>query len=454
MNPFSFRDIARLVIPSGFLILGLFLFSFFSEHSSSTVWNGYRILAVPLGIEETQVLSILEDHGITEYCTESNSLIINTNTKVPVIPFLDALNSSISTWFRFASDNVRLLYLAEIPFLDGKIKKISEKHGIVSFFEHSSTVIWIPFALSVAYWLLLLRYSGKKKSFFASSFPFCIIALSLNNTAGSVLSIGLLTAAYLVSTGLHTDSRQFFRTAVRLNILPVILPASLLLAVLLVYTGLPGIIQCIAAVCCSVFLVFFGQFIASSRAVLRNRNRLHPGFSPVAINVIPKRFEWRIPFAAISAGTLALSIVSSFLVFGSPGSGASVPGSEQLSFPSPSGYTVQTDFSAECYESFLALRGYSEIPDLADFLLAHWILESVFWSRVQHPVIYPKPGETITYSMFSAHDEGRITEAPKTVCTFDTAFIRKAFSESQSKLEMMLVKQQRFVGVEIKRLKQ
>ena len=74
-------------ISASFLALaclaGLF---FFPLHSGKTVWKDYRILVVSPANSEAEVLSRLEKAGISDFASQSNTLLRNSTPETPVQP--------------------------------------------------------------------------------------------------------------------------------------------------------------------------------------------------------------------------------------------------------------------------------------------------------------------------------------------------------------------------------
>lgn len=406
---------------------------------------------MPLETDEAEIIGYLENMGIHEYCTESNSFLDNTNDTVPIIPFLDSFNASLINWFRADAEKIRFIYLEDAPFLDRRIHSLSKEYGIVRYFEYASETNWLSFAVSTVIWVVLTGISKKRKSVIASAFPFALISLSLNNSTGLWLSASLLTVYYLADRGIYFNRPAIWRKSARINLFPVVIPSIVIVSLLLAVSGPGGVIHCSAALLCSSALLLIQPLIRPYIRVLMNRKRLHPKFEPQPILGVPPRIRWNLALFAVCAGCICAAVLSGLFIFSGSIHKNRHQETGQLSFPAPSEYTGETGLDSEQYENFIRNKEESELPDLADFLLARWIVATSFWTRIQLPIVHPKPGDTAVRILYSRSSEGIIESNKEVISVFDAAFFRKAFAANESKLQTMLVSQQRFTGVVFKR---
>ena len=142
------------------------LLTFFPLRTINQVWQGYRILVVPLEQNEKNIVENLEKQGISDFVTESNSLIINNNAKTPSQPALEKWNADRSLWFRNESHNSRYFFLAETPFLETKITKAFSGAQFSWSLEHSDGIKIFPVLICFLLFFVCLLLLKRRIFFF------------------------------------------------------------------------------------------------------------------------------------------------------------------------------------------------------------------------------------------------------------------------------------------------
>jgi len=122
-----------------------------------------------------------------------------------------------------------------------------------------------------------------------------------------------------------------------------------------------------------------------------------------------------------------------------------------LYIPSPSGYTKKQGFDIENWTELNQLRKQNTLPDLGTYIGIRWNLDTAPWRRLQETVHDPVAGEVIENNQFFTDKNGVVSEKMNTMFIFDTNFIRKTLSSGITPLETMLIRQGRFMTVEIAR---
>lgn len=446
------QSIKNLIgLACSFLILSLSIFFAFtlSERSIRSVWEGYRILIVPLTVNEQSVIDVLSKSHI-EFCTEANSKIENTNLKVPVIPQLETFNTSLKPWFTDEAQNSRFFYLKESTLLDKKIKKITKQTNLIDFFEQSGAYNYLsPFLCILFLIALSILY---KKTFFLFFLPFALIGAWLNTFQGYFISFFCILCVWFIENTVGFRSIKFLKKPYLNQILPIFIITFIFLSVILFITGLKACIYFFLAFLQIVSLININKHVEKKVKYMLSKKRLHPRFKYTIINpffskisVIKKENGLILLFFFIflTLGILLFRTNSAFLAKKNISS---------ISVPSPVGYTQKSGFGILPYTSFLEHKNALGLPDLSDFICMHWIIESAFWNRTQGTQNRPSVDTEIEWNSYFEGIDGKIMKIKKTMISFDEDFIYSMISKSTNPLERMLIEQNRFLAVEKKRL--
>ncbi len=426
----------------------------FPVDSGKTLWSGYRALVVSPASSEAEVISRLQKAGITEFATESNTLLSNTSDEAPVQPYLAKLNEERSRWFTDREQDLRFVFLRNASFLD---KKVERAFSDASLFRHLERGAENPGTQAIALLILLatgLATRGNRPFQVACAIPCFMLSASFARPFGTLSAITLLwgiiaLAGSLTAGGLAIDARKAFLIAIRDRIALSCLALSLALAA---FGGFHGIALALAAGTAALSLVFPVTKVVSAARSIIDRKRLHPRFKAVSIagtGYAGRRTASRyaLPLAACLSAIAGITA----LVVSQP-QARSTNDSRVLYIPAPSRYTRHAGFGIEGYAELKSLRKDSSLPDLGDFVAAQWYIRTAPWRRVQDPVVPPEPGDTADYTWYRSDDSGVVTGSARTMCTFDAGFIRKTLADDSTDLERMLLGQGRFVTVEMTRI--
>lgn len=435
-------------------IAGISVLFLFPVQHSSTLWAGYRILAVPLDRDEKNILSALDHAGIHDYVSESNSRLVPKDSEAPIIPFLDTLNVRRSLWFVNEKQNTRYIFLPDSGFLDSRLHAAFSGANIEWNIEKSGGFSPLPVIL-VAIMLATGLITVKNRWLqFICGFPFIILAASYNQIPGFIASIFavvfvILASGHLYPSGMEITVRQSLSRAKRQPL--VFIPAVIALSGG-ICGGFHGFFLFIAASGVAVTLLISGMKIRTSLIRYRNRRRLHPVFIPLVIDT-GNRTE---KFYGMAIRLSAAAVISTFIgvFFFAAGTRVRENGMpRELYIPVPTGYTSRTGFGMESYTALIAMKKGTELPDLTDYVAADWNMRTFPWRKIREPLNPPVAGDTMAYTRYSMDESGRISGKTEILDTFDTGFIRKALSADITPLEKMLLRQNRFVIAEMTRQK-
>ena len=170
-------------------IICLTLLFFLPLRTVNQIWQGYRVLVVPLEQNEQNILENLEKQGISAVVTESNSQIVNENVKTPSQPALKKWNDERSRWFRNVTDNFRYFYLVETPFLETNTRKAFSGVHYSWYLEHSDGIKLIPVLLSFLLLVFCLFFIKNHIIFLSYSTPIVFYTFFCNTFSGYATSI-------------------------------------------------------------------------------------------------------------------------------------------------------------------------------------------------------------------------------------------------------------------------
>lgn len=430
--------------------MGMILFPL---HSGKTIWTGYRVLIVSPASSEAEIVSRLKKAKITAYATEANSLLSNSSPEAPVQPNLVEFNSARARWFSDPEHDLRFVYLKNAPFLDGKIHDAFSGSSAYHYLERNAGTTRIQ-SLALIILLvvgLILRPNRLFQVFCAV--PCVVLSLVFCRVTGFLASVALLLGIIELcgsvnARGLTLSVRQVARILAKKRTSLLFFPVALALASL---SGFHGFLLALLAIVAALGLTIPAMRIRrAARALIRSK-RIHPHFEPVAISgdslIARKATGYTLEIAALLSAALGVGML--LLLTPSLQTGEN----RVLYIPAPTRYTHHAGFGIEGYSELQGLRGQTAIPDLGDFVAAEWIIRTAPWRRIQDPVQAPEAGASADYVWYQADAAGIITGKKRTMFTFNTRFIKNTLDTEGSLLERMLLRQNRFVTVELTRLK-
>jgi hypothetical protein len=426
----------------------------FPVDSGKTLWSGYRALVVSPSASEAEVVSRLRAAGITEFATESNTLLSNSSDEAPVQPYLAKLNEERSRWFTDQEHDLRFFFLKNASFLD---KRVERAFSDASLFRHLERGAENPRTQAIALLILLatgLATRGNRPFQVACAIPCVMLSVSFARPFGMLSSVSLLwgiiaLAGSLTAGGLAIDARKAFLIAIRDRVAMACLALTIAFAV---FGGFHGVAIAFAAGTAALALVFpVMRAVFAARAII-DRKRLHPRFKAVSIAGTGYAGRSTVSRYALPLAACLSAIAGITAIFVSQPQTRASTDSRVLYIPAPSRYTRHAGFGIEGYTELKSLRTDSSLPDLGDFVAAQWYIRTAPWRRVQDPFVPPEPGDTADYTWYRSDDSGVVTGSARTMCTFDAGFIRKTLADDSTDLERMLLGQGRFVTVEMTRI--
>lgn len=446
----SIRNPVIITCISGLLFIGSILILFlYPIQTSTSVWKGYRVLVVSLSVNENDITSRLQKQGITEFITESNTLLKNQITEAPIQPILSKINESRSAWFINVTQKNRYIYLKDIPFLDSRIQAAFSGTDYVWNLESGGGgVTFIPSLLCFLFVIIGLFVSKNYLYQLFCSLPFVFLAVSCNTILGCIISLFsiyslILLLELLSSNGKVISKKQILQRVYRQKRVFIPICISFVSAII---GGWQSVLLFLAALTASLISTYFISSVSQKIEIIQSKNRIHPVFRPQLMHQsIPEIHLKRSSILIVSSVSLILVIIG--VLFFSLRTQPFNNSDNDLYIPAPARYTVRTGFDIEGYTELLALKDSSGLPDLSDFLAAQWQIYTFPYQRVQNQLQKPKNGSIVLYNNYTIDKNGLITPKKQIMNTFNTEFIKKRLFLDSTPLEKMLLKQNKFVTV-------
>ena len=139
---------------------------------TSSVWEGYRVLAVPAQIEEEKVLDKLQNHGINSVLSLSLQNPVYTNPMCPVTTFGQNYADAVKSFYFDFDKAHQIYYIEENADLSRKISALLKDDVSGWKIEHISTFSRLILILPVLFSLGFFIAAKRKIMFLLMQAPF------------------------------------------------------------------------------------------------------------------------------------------------------------------------------------------------------------------------------------------------------------------------------------------
>ncbi|HKL87182.1 MAG TPA: hypothetical protein VJ861_12695, partial [Treponemataceae bacterium] len=258
----------------------------FPVRTTTTIWNGYRVLSCDLSIEENQVTNLLDSLNIHDYVSQSSSMLKSYNTFIPVHPLIEKANYNRLSWFIDVDNNVRYFYIPDSTNLSIKIKKAFSNITKFWSLEDSVGFTSIPVILTLVLICMLLIIPGNRLVRLITLLPSILLSWSLNTFFGYITAI--CSVIFISFFGiLLPDSKIELLTTQKTQRIRNHPELILSLIILFVFSGIGGLH--------SILLTFFSLIASLSLIIILKtihfyiinalaKKRLHKKFTPIAMH--------------------------------------------------------------------------------------------------------------------------------------------------------------------------
>ncbi len=414
-----------------------------------SLWQGWRTLACPATVSEAAITEALEASGIRDFASMANSRVSNPKNETLPESFLSTVNAQRQKWFEH--EGTRYLYLRERSDLDRKVSQALAPLGAVWFLDGRGGFYPLFAILSLVSWSAMMALTRNRAIGRVALIPAILLPYSVHRWQGFAAALAIVLASFLAGeyfprTALQGDPRKSLRKMRKAAYLLV--PLSALVLFLFLVPPVSALRIIFSAALCPLLFALQAE-VGSIAARWIDSKRAHPRFTPVKMAE-----SAAVPRAATVLKALGLAIV----IFAAGFAGQnfaiheSIKPSGELSLPAPRRYTGPSGFGAEAFDTFMSLRDKDGLPDLGDFLAVRWSVDTFPWRRLKDPWNIPYRGAVARYTEYRIDSEGKIAGTPKTMLTFDSAYVRHALAAASTPLERMLQDQGRFVSAKMTRM--
>ncbi len=423
----------------GIALLSLCVLYLFRIVPTSQIWEKYNLLYVDVSVPVQDVKEALISNGIDNVLYPDHAHFPKASPLAPVQYY--SLTSGFSyeqlqTSFFFDKDkNYNLYYIPDEYQRD--IQKILSKTSFTWGLDTQAHLPALPFIISFILASFLFYYCKNKVFFACIQGPFLLYTLvaPYYHIAASVciFSIAVFYAQRIWG-------RDHFKQQIMRNIFCIIALSFLCIGSILL--GFKGMLLLIFTSLTAVSLAYCNYYLTLQRysASFFQPIRIHTAKS------ITIRFNKLVSISSL----VVLFLLTLFALINiQPG----VKNTEKaLQFPSPSGYTVSGNFSANSYEKILLVEDEKILPDFTDFISTAWHFETYpFIVLSNNEAKMVKPGDTIERTDYVKNGYA-LEERKEVVAIFDDAYIQRilssALASTDAGAEKLLASQDGFTRIE------
>ncbi len=446
------RNIVYLCAAGIICIAGFFLVLHTGQANTTSIWKQYRIIAVPPEANLTELLTFFDFHEITGIASANTARIRMEPPWFPEPPWLLQLNKRIEQWFIDDERGYRFIFIPDQLKRDNVLATVAEETGIPLLIEPADKIVsLLPIALIIA--IIAGMFLVKNRIWFLCMTLPQLILVSTKSGIIAYLSSSLFIAGSFIyciswSSLHHVMSSSFLRKQIfRFH------PAMLLGAGSITASCLAGprfLLASLITGFCTGSLIYIQQILREIYAVILNWHRIHPQLTIYPMH--PRYTSFRIPPSTLKK-LIAISVILAGVYFPFSRNTVAVSANSQdfgvLSIPRPTGYTAVPGLGIEAYEECITTKRNELVmlPDLTDFIGAHWNMNSIPWNRINSRYEIPQQGSSVEYILYSADESGRILADNQILYQFDKRLLKETLSDLQNPLAQLLIRQDNFVFV-------
>ena len=444
---------------SAFIATGiLLLFIVFPLHFYASVWNGYRILAVPVSDDIEPYISAAEKVGISGIASElsvSNRFSFLQTLRHERFPFTD--EGEYTRWFRDDGDRYQYLYL---PYMS-LFKFLSFYFSLYGKRAHFFLEAAIPYApiqgvLVLILFVYCLVGSRKKLPFFAAAFSFLCYAFCIKSGLSAATALlSILAAAYWLEALKNELAIQWkqLKERIKRNIFMIILPAVPLLTAAM--DGIVSFCLFLSALLLSAAMLFSIYSFLQLKETYWAQYRQHPSLKLFAMHPQSWAQFWNTRYAInATALTGCLLLVSAVipLVFSTNRLNST---SGKLNVPQPV-LSQPIPFTDSGFFTVQASRPQAYLPDLSNYIEDCWYATALPYLNIHEPLQPLMSNMRVRFDSFYEDSEGKLRREEKVIYAFDTLFILRTLRNEQLALlplEKMLIAQTGFTAASYRPLR-
>lgn len=414
----------------------------------SSIWQDYRVLAVPAAVSEKDVLKTLEECGIKDTISISSESMCPKNEITPVTGFELAYKEAIQNYFFDESKSNNLYYIHESANLGTRLKTLMKKVDADWKVERISVfallILIFPFGFSIVFFVL----SKRKLLYTFLQLPFLVFCCGSAEFAAALCASVFPIVAYSIQYYWQRPGWVHFLIGDLVTVVLVLAMLSSLILTVPFSRNLRIVFLGLSAFAGAACALWFFYFI--------DQNKTKTGFILInSANTVAFSLKSKLEFLALAVltfGVLCLSFIAKDRFFSSGGL-------KGLSIPAPHEYAKSGVFSYYIYENLVTSENQTRtLPDLADFVTLYWKTEVFPYVSLNEKFPQAYSGSEVSVPVYEYdEDSGRVSTERKILYTFDESYfssvLLKVASQTEPSVEKLLFAQKHFVTVAYKQFR-
>ena len=439
MKSLSLKSKLTLIFSFCIFVLSLCFICLFKSSGNTSVWKGWRVLAVENTISESEVLGSLEKVGIKNVVSVSGANAKVTSQFVPVLPsFFDSYSDECKNYFTSYDNNFNIYYIKK-PVSVQKLKKLP---FMFSLDLPKENLFFLPF-VSLAFAVVLVFFHKNKIKYSLLSLPFVVLSFFSASLPSFFVSLFAFTTLLLFSF-LEGRTNAFFY-CLKNPFLLISVAASFASSV---FGGWKMVLlYCAACICCASIFVLYDEILVLIEAN-SNKTGNFRYVKIVGARFCPKMNQKSLyAFYGLSALVLICGVLSCVIP------AIKNDSSFENRIPSPEKIS-KASFNMSGYQK--TAKKASELPNLSDYVERSWNARKIGFSSLNSDFHYDAPvsKNQEVYETEYVLDGENIVETENKVLQFDNKFIRssiKSLKEQESlTIESVLLDQGSFYQVKFR----
>ena len=435
---------------SAFIATGaLLLFATLPLRLYHSVWDGYRILAVPASADIETYITAAERVGISGIVSElsvaARTSLLGVDRYGP-LPLTDM--NRYSRWFSDTNGSFRYFYIPYTSLFQFiKLYMTLYQEKVAFYLEPALPYAPLRALLAAILFFYCIIGSRKKTLFFAASVSFLYYALCVKSSLSLTTALlSILTTAYWLEALDNEVSIPWkqLKERIRHNIFMLILPAAPLLTA--VIDGIAPFCFFLLALLLSASMLFSVYSFLQLKDTYWEYYRQHPSLKLFAMHPQSWTQFWNTRYAltaTVLTGCLLLVSAIIPLVFSTNRLSSAVA---QLNAPQPVA-RQPIPFTDSGFFTVQASRPQDYLPDLSNYIEDYWYTAVLPYLNIHEPLQPLTPNMRVYFDSFSEDSEGKLHREEKVIYAFDTVFILRALRSERLALlplEKMLIAQTGF----------
>ena len=416
-----------------------------------SVWDGYRILAVPASADSETYITAAERVGasgiVSEFSVAARAALLEAN-RYGTLPLTDI--ERYSRWFSDTTGSFRYFYIPYTSlFQFVKLYVTLYREKVAFYLEPALPYAPIRALLAAILFFYCIIGSRKKTLFFAASVSFLCYALCVKSSLSLTTALlSILTAAYWLEALDNEVSIPWkqLKERIRHNIFMLILPGVPLVTAVL--DGLLPFCLFLLALLLSASALFSMHSFLQLQEFHRDQYREHPSLKLFVMHPQSWSQFWNTRYA-VTASVLSgsLLLISALLPLTLSGNRLTRT-ADVITVPQP---VTQRPFPFSDTGFFTARSAQpsAALPDLTSYIEDWWYITARPYLNVHDPIRPLVLHDTIRFDSFHEDAAGKLHREEKTLYTFDSDFIIHTLQHKHLAflpLEKMLIAQNGFVA--------